>query len=307
MTQEQLPKIVITGGEGFIGSNLAESLVAKGFEVHSVDNRVQEANRVPGVAYHTEDICDLSALAQVFLRADTVFHMAAMPRVQDTIDHPSETFEVNVGGTQNVLEAARRAKVRRVVFSSSAAIYGDRDEVPYIESMERSPLLSPYAAHKLNGEDLMRMYSRVYGLETVSLRYFNVYGPRLDPNGPYALAVGILLKQRKENRPLTVTGDGLQTRDFIHVFDVVSALKLAMDSTRVGRGEVINIGTGEEAAINGLAALIGGIDYPVEFIPARLEPRKCCASIALAKELLDFEPQISLYAGIGMMRREWGI
>jgi nucleoside-diphosphate-sugar epimerase len=298
-------KIVVTGGEGFIGSNLIERLVAKGFEVHSVDNTVRPHMRIQGANYHTEDILDFSALKQLFARADVVFHMAALPSVQDSIDRPIETAETNIMGTQYVFEAAHLAGVRRVVFSSSSAIYGDQGG-PHQEDMKPSPL-SPYAAHKLAGETLAAMYSKTFGLETVSLRYFNVYGPRLDPSGPYSAVIGLFLQKVREGKPITILGDGLQTRDFVHVSDVVSANLAAADRLNIGGGEVFNIGTGCPVAINALAALIGGSECPVEHLSGRKEIRHSVADISRAEEVLLWNPDVSIQAGISHLKRGWGL
>ena len=204
-------KMVVVGGAGFIGSNLTEALVKRGGEVHVIDNLVggKREQVDPGATLHVVDIRDALAIAPIIAGADTVFHLAALPRVQYSIEHPVETNEVNVGGVVHVLTAAREGGVRRVVYSASSSAYGDQETMPLVETMPAHPL-SPYGLQKYVGELYCRLYTEVYGLETVSLRYFNVYGRNQDPEGPYALVIGKFLKQRAEGVPITITGDGEQ-------------------------------------------------------------------------------------------------
>jgi len=298
-------KVVVTGGAGFIGSNLAEALVARGDEVHVIDNLAGgKREHVPaGAQFHEVDICDTDALLPLMRSADTVFHLAALPRVQYSIEHPRETNDANVTGTLNVLVAAKDAGVRRVVYSASSSAYGDQETMPLSESMPARPL-SPYGLHKHIGELYCQVFSTVYGLQTVSLRYFNVYGKNQDPEGAYALVIGKFLKQRAEGVPLTITGTGEQTRDFTHVRDVVRANILASERDTVGKGEVINIGAGRNCSVNRLTVLIGG---PVAYVPARLEPLHTLADTTRAKELLGWEPEVQLEDGIKELLTEWGI
>jgi len=208
-----------------------------------------------------------------------------------------------VNGTVSVLEAARTGSARRVVFSSSSAIYGDQAELPLREHMPAQPK-SPYGLHKYVGESYCRLYSEVFGLSTISLRYFNAYGPRQNPNGAYALVIPKFLEKRKNGTTLTITGDGTQTRDFVHTDDIVRANLRAMESPKVGRGEVVNIGAGRDLSINRIAELIGG---PVEYVAPRLEPRNTLADVTLAKELLDWEPQVDPVEGIARLKIEAGV
>lgn len=194
----------------------------------------------------------------------------------------------------NVLVAAKEGGVRRVVYSASSSAYGDQEIMPLKESMLPHPL-SPYGLQKYFGELQCKLFSEVYGLETISLRYFNIYGKRQDPNGPYALVIGKFLKQKSEGIPITITGDGEQSRDFTHIRDAVRANILAMESSKVGSGEAINIGAGKNYSINKLAQMIGG---PVEYVETRIEPKHTLADVSQAKELLDWEPEISLEKGI---------
>ena len=281
-----MAKVVVTGGAGFIGTHLVRALRERGDEVVIVD--------LPG-----HDIADAAALLPLFAGAECVFHVAAKPRVQYSIEHPRETHESNVTGTFNVLLAARDAGVKRVVFSSSSSVYGNALQLPLSESVPANPI-SPYALHKYIGEQYCRLFSGIYALPTVSLRYFNVYGPGASAEGAYALVIAKFLQQRTEGKPLTITGDGTQTRDFTHVRDVVQANLLAAESPSVGHGEVINIGAGKNASVNTIAELIGG---SVEHVTSRLEPHDTLADNTLAKKLLGWEPTVKLEEGIAELKK----
>lgn len=295
-----MKKAIVTGGAGFIGSNLAGALLAKGFEVHVVDDASGgSSEKVPaGAVFHGIDICDTKALTDVFRGAQYVFHCAARPRVPYSIDHPQESNRANADGTLSVLVAARDAKVKRVVYSASSSAYGNQETLPLSEDMRPNPL-HPYGLQKFIGEEYARIFSELYGLETVSLRYFNVYGPGLSPEGAYALVIGIFIRQKKAGEPLTITGDGEKTRDFTHVSDVVRANILAAESGKVGKGEVINVGAGRNVSINYLASLFGG---PMVHIPARVEAQDSLADNRKAKELLGWEPTVRLEEGIAELK-----
>lgn len=295
-------KVVVVGGAGFIGSNLVDALVERGFDVHVIDNLCagKKENVNEKATLHVCDIRNYDDIAPVIKGAGVVFHLAALPRVQFSIEHPIETNDVNVSGMLNVLVASQKGGVRRVVYSASSSAYGDQKVMPLKESMPSHPL-SPYGLHKYIGEMQCKLFSEIYRLETVSLRYFNIYGKRQDPNGPYALVIGRFLKQKSEGSPITITGDGEQSRDFTHVRDAVRANMLAMESSKVGKGEVINIGAGKNCSINKLAQIIGGA---VEYVEARIEPKHTLADISLAKELLDWNPEISLEDGIKELKNE---
>jgi UDP-glucose 4-epimerase len=294
-------KVVVTGGAGFIGSNLVDGLIEKGYEVHVVDNLTagKRENVNPLAVFHEKDIRDLEAMHIVMENAKYVFHLAAIPRVQFSIEHPIQTNEVNVDGTLNILKSAKDAGVKKVVFSASSSAYGDQDVMPLVETMSANPK-SPYGLHKYIGELYCKLFSEIYDLPTVSLRYFNVYGPRLDPAGAYALVIGLFLRLRAEGKPITITGDGTQTRDFTHVRDVVRANILSAESETVGHGEVINIGAGKNCTINHLAELMGG---EVQHIEPRLEPHDTLADNSLAKKLLDWEPQVPFEEGIAELKK----
>lgn len=240
-----MKKVVVTGGAGFIGSNLVEALVDRGYDVHVVDSLIagKKENVHSRATLHVVDIRDRAKLEEIFIGASCVFHLAALPKVQYSIEHPDETASVNVDGTLSVLMAAHSAQVGRVVYSASSAAYGNAETMPLTENMSARPV-SPYGLQKYIGELYARLWSDVYGLSTVSLRYFNVYGPRQSEEGAYALVIARFLKQRREGSAMTITGDGAQTRDFTHVRDIVRANILAAESSKVGRGEVFNIGSG---------------------------------------------------------------
>lgn len=289
-------KIVVTGGAGFVGSHLTDALIEKGHEVHVIDDLSggKEENINPKSIFHKKDITGYESILPIFSGAKYVFHLAALPRVQFSIENPLLTNSVNVLGTQNVLEASRVSGVKRVVYSASSSAYGDQDTMPLKEDMKASPK-SPYGLHKYVGELYCKTWSLVYGIETVALRYFNVYGPRFNAEGAYSLVIGKFLKQRKEGNPMTITGDGSQTRDFTHVRDVVRANILASESEKVGKGEVLNIGAGRNFSINQIAELIGG---PVEHVEARLEPHDTLADNSKAKELIGWTPEVSMEEAI---------
>jgi UDP-glucose 4-epimerase len=244
-------------------------------------------------------------MKKAVLGIDGVFHLAAVPRVPYSVEHPLETNEHNITGTLNVLLAARDAKVKRVVFATSSSVYGgDKGEVALKEDMRPEPK-SPYALHKLAGQEYCRLFSELYGLETISLCYFNVYGPYLDPEGAYALVIGKFLRQRKNGEPMTICGDGEYYRDYTHVSDIARANILAMVSPHVGKGEVLNIGCNRPCSVNELAKLIGG---PTTNIPPRLgDARYSRADNTKAKQLLGWEPTIALEEGVGMLKKEWNL
>ncbi len=298
-------KYVVTGGAGFIGTNLVERLVREGKQVSVVDDlSAGKRERVPdGVTLHAISICDTEALTDALRGAEVVVHLAALPRVQFSIEHPFEAQKVNVEGTLSVLEAARAAGVRRIVYAASSSAYGDQETLPLPETLPPQPK-SPYALHKYMGEEMMRLWHTLHGIETVSLRFFNVYGPHLDPDGAYALVIGKFLKQRKEGQPMTITGDGEQSRDFTHVFDIVDAIIRASESVAVGKGEVFNVGAGRNVSVNELTKLIGG---PVEYVAPRIEPKHTRADTNLIQSVLGWEPTISLEDGIAALKKEFGL
>lgn len=306
MSTKDIQKVVVTGGAGFIGSHLVRALVAEGYDTHSIDNYV--GGRFPervteGATYHEGDIRNIETLKSVFVDAEIVFHTAALPRVQYSLEHPLETHEVNVTGTVNVLQAAMERGVTRVVYSASSSAYGNQTKMPLTESMIAHPM-SPYALHKYIGEQYCQLYSDVFGLETVSLRYFNVYGPHADPFGAYALVVAKFIQQRVEKVPLTIAGDGKNTRDYTHVRDIVRANILASTADTVGKGEVLNLGGGHNVTVLEIAERVGGEKVHIE---ARLEPKDTLADTSKAKELLGWEPTIAFSEGVAELKQIAGI
>ncbi len=299
-------KAVVSGGAGFIGSNLVSALVQEGWDTHIVDrDPALRRETLPKEAkLHEMDVRDTERIIPLLEGADVVFHTAATPRVPYSIEHPVETTDNNVTGTVSVLDAAVRAKVRRVVYSSSGSAYGMQETLPLSETLPATPV-NPYGLQKYVGELFAKMWPEVYGLETVSLRYFNVYGPGLDPEGPYALAIGRFLLARKEGKPITIYGDGTVTRDFTHVSDVVRANMLAAESPKVGKGEVINIGAGRRTDIKTLASMFG--DGDIEYASPRIEAHDSEADTRLAKELLGWEPNVSLEEGIAELKKLFGL
>ncbi len=301
--------VVVTGGAGFLGSHLAAELVKQGYNVHLVDNMVgaMPGRKLPaGATLHKIDIRDANKLDRLFKKIGPiagVFHTGALPRVQFSIDHPRESHDTNVNGTLNVLLISARHKVGKVVYSASSSAYGDQDRLPLREDMTPNPK-SPYALQKYVGEHYCRIFTLVHGLPTVSLRYFNIYGPGADPNGPYAQAIIKFIYLRKQGKPLTITGDGTQTRDSVYVSDVVRANILAFKSKKVGKGEVINIGSGKNASINSIAKLVGG---GMVYIAPRIEPRDTRADITKAKKLLGWSPKVPLEQGIAELKKTLGV
>jgi nucleoside-diphosphate-sugar epimerase len=289
-------KIIVTGGAGFIGSHIVDELVSLGHEVHIIDNMSagKEENINKKAIFHKVDIRDREKLIPIFAGAKYVFHEAANPQVQYSIENPIETNDVNVNGLLNVLEASRLNKVKRVIFASSSAIYGDQETMPIVESMQANPL-SPYGAQKYIGEAYMKLYAQIYEVETVCLRYFNVYGPRQSATGSYASVIPRFVEFKKKGEPMTIVGDGENKRDYVHVTDVAKANLLAMTSEKVGNGEVINLGVGESFSINHIAGLMGG--ETVNISP-RIEPKETIADISKAKILLGWVPSITLEEGI---------
>jgi nucleoside-diphosphate-sugar epimerase len=297
---------VITGGAGFIGTNLSERLIADGHNVAVVDDLSagDTRSRLPdAVVFHQIDIRNTSELAAVCVGADVIVHLAALPRVQVSIENPVATHDVNINGTLSVLEAARQSNVGRVVYAASSSAYGDQETLPLSVDLPTQPK-SPYALQKFVGEEMMRLWSSLYGVETVSLRFFNVYGPHLDPEGNYALVIGKFLKQAQEGVPLTITGEGNQTRDFTHVSDVVDAIVRASEKDTVGAGEVLNVGAGKQTTINDLARLIS--DQIVHIEP-RLEPMHTLADISLTTELLGWKPRITVEEGVADLKKQMGL
>jgi len=303
-----MAKYLVTGGAGFIGTNIVIQLLELGHSVRVIDNYAggKMENRIQdGAEYFEGDIRSMEDLNKAMDGIDGVFHLAALPRMSFSIEHPEETNDVNVSGTLKVLIAARDNGVKRVVYSASSSAYGgSEDNEPVKESRLPNPK-SPYGLQKYVCEHYVRLFSELYGLEGVSLRYFNVYGPYMDPEGDYALVVGKFLKQVKEGKPMTICGDGEYYRDYTHVIDVTRANILAITKDTVGKGEVINIGNGNPQSVNTLAKLIGGETINIPDRPG--DPRRTYADNTKAKELLGWEPTVKFEDGIAELKKEMGI
>lgn len=299
-------RVLVTGGSGFIGSHILDKLVNCRFVTVSIDNKLP-AFPISSVFYEKVDIADFKKVQRIFAeyRPKYVIHCAAQARIQKGIDDPLGTFESNCRGTLNILLASQAAKVKRVVYSASSSAYGICDS-PQKEDMSANPL-NPYALFKFFGEGLCRVFSEVYGLETVSLRYFNVYGPRQPLEGIYTTVIAKFIDQWQKGLPFTIVPDGHQRRDFTYVSDVVWANINAMFSVKVGRGEVINIGSGKNYSIWEIAEAIGGENCAWEIIePRKAEMRETLADISRARKLLDWEPLVSLEKGIEIMKSQIG-
>jgi UDP-glucose 4-epimerase len=285
---------LVTGGAGFIGSNLVDKLIDLGHNVICIDNESAECHEQfywnPKASNYKYDICDYDKIENLFNGVDYVFHIASDARIQPAILNPKKSIQSNAIGTANVLELSRLAKVKKFVYSSTSSAYGKKSILPNIETQASDPL-TPYSAAKVFGENLARVYYNLYGLETVSLRYFNVYGDRQPLKGQYAPVIGLFLKQYHEGKPLTVVGDGSQRRDFTHISDVVQANILASE-IKDGFGEVYNIGYGSNYSILDIANMISN---DIKFIPSRVgEVQETLASNSKFKDLTGWMPKVSL-------------
>lgn len=288
--------MLVTGAAGFIGSHLTDALVEAGHQVRAIDNFSTGSQE--RVNQHTEfieaDITQSDSIAAAFRGVDCVFHTAAIPRVPLSIDQPLATHIVNVIGTLNVLIAARDAGVRRFIFSGSSSVYGDQLVMPLVETMKPNPQ-SPYALQKLTGEQYTKLFHQLYGIETLTLRYFNVFGPRMATEGAYLTVISAFLQARMKGQPLPVDGDGEQTRDFTHVRDVVNANLLASVS-EIADGRAINIGQGNSVSVNRIAEIIGG---PRIFRPARRgDIRHTLADTHQAERVLGWRANVTTEQGL---------
>jgi UDP-N-acetylglucosamine/UDP-N-acetyl-alpha-D-glucosaminouronate 4-epimerase len=298
-------KVLVTGGAGFIGSNLARALVQRGDEVRILDN-FSTGNRT-NLAELTNEVEVIEGELRSYERVhaatrgvEIVFHQGALPSVPRSVQDPLTTGAVNVEGTLNVLLAARDEGVRRIVFASSSSVYGNSGDLPRIETANSDPI-SPYGVSKLAAERYCVSFSRVYALETVALRYFNVFGPNQDPTSQYSAVIPRFVTAIAQGRPVSIYGDGGQRRDFTYVDNVVDANLLAAEANEAN-GAVLNIATGRATSVNQLADLIGALlDRPVEREqhPARAgDVRDSWADIARTRAVLGWEPRVSLEDGL---------
>jgi UDP-glucose 4-epimerase len=310
-------RFLVTGGAGFIGSHIAQMLVGSGQEVRvlddlsygSLDNLAAVAGRLDFVE---SDVRSETAMSSAMSGVDCVIHLAAISSVPRSVENPTLTSSVNLLGSLNVLDQARRAGVKRVVVASSAAVYGQSPEPVKTESLAPGPT-SPYAADKVAVEIMCRVFCSLYGLETVALRYFNIYGPRQTAGTGYASVIPLFLGQMLQGEPPVIFGDGLQTRDFCYIDDVVQATVLAATSPAVRHGETINIGSGKSITILELVKtmndLFGANLAPVHAPPRPGDVRHSRADISLATRLLGYSPQVPLATGLARtatwLRERW--
>ena len=298
-------RALVTGGAGFIGGHIVERLLLEGWEVRVLDDfSTGRAENLESVASQIEllkgDIRDVALVTRAVEGMEVVFHEAAVPSVPRSVEEPVRTNDVNVNGTLNVLEQARQAGVRRVVYAASSSVYGDTPTLPKIESMPANPM-SPYALQKYVGEVYCRLYASLYGLETVALRYFNIYGPRQNPDSEYAAVIPRFLRACLRGESPHIYGDGEQTRDFTFVGDAVQANLLAADAKRAS-GHVMNVGGGARTSLNLLLETIRqitGTKLPAIHEPARAgDVRDSLAALDRAGELLGYVPGTSLRQGL---------
>ena len=297
---------LVTGGAGFIGSSIAEALLAKGERVRILDDfstgRRSNLETLKGNLEVIEgSIVDPAVVAGAMKDVEVVFHEAAIPSVVRSVENPHASMLANVMGTTVVLDAARHAKIRRLVFAASSSAYGDTPTLPKVETMPTVPL-SPYAVAKLTGEHLVKVFSKLYGIETLSLRYFNVFGPRQDPSSQYAAVIpNFITAALKKTRP-TVFGDGEQTRDFCFIENTVAANLLAASTPNRLSGEVVNIACGERISLNQLLSHISeesGFRLEPNYVPTRAgDVRDSLASIDLARALIGYEPKVNAREGL---------
>lgn len=300
-----MAQFLVTGGSGFIGSHLCRKLLGEGHGVRVLDNlsfgkRANLSDVADDIDFHEADLCDEDAVQRAVKGVEYILHHAAVASVQTSVEEPLIEQQINSVGTLNLLEAARQAGVRRVVFAASAAAYGNDPRVPKREDMRPTPE-SPYAISKLAGEYYCGVYDRLYGLETVCLRYFNVYGPRQDPASPYSGVISIFAKRMLNGLVPLVHGDGLQTRDFVSVYDVVAANMLA-HQVESARGQVYNIGSGRRSSLMDLLTALNAVlssDIQAEFVEARAgDVRDSLADISKAQSELGYRPSMDLQRGL---------
>jgi UDP-glucose 4-epimerase len=296
-----MSKCLVTGGAGFIGSNLVDELIKQGHEVIVFDNESAECNEKfywnDKSQNYKYDICDYEKTRPLYDGIDYVFHLAAESRLQPAIKNPINAVTKNAVGTCTVLQCAREAGVKKVIYSSTSSAYG-LNKYPNYET-DPNDCLNPYSVSKVAGEELCKMYTNLYGLKTVIFRYFNVYGERSPTTGQYAPVIGIFLRQRSAEEPLTIVGDGLQRRDFVHVQDVANANIMAAISNLEDHcyGQVYNIGSGENISILKIAQMISN-NY-IHIPPRDGEARTTLACIDKVKETLEWEPKLHVKCWIG--------
>lgn len=296
-------KIVVTGGAGFIGSHIVAYWLNENAEVHIIDNLrsgyLSNVKLFPDAIFHRGSITDRDLVFKVIMGADYVHHLAALVSVPESVEKPEECYEINIKGLINVIDASKEYGIKKIVFSSSAAIYGENPISPKTVDLKPDPK-SPYSETKLEGESLLNNYNLNFGLGATSLRYFNVFGPRQDPRSQYAAAVPIFVEKALKNKPLVIYGDGSQTRDFIFVKDVVKANVLA--ATNTNANGVFNVATGNAISINEIAELVlSETGSKSEIVYESERPgdiKHSLASIETTRSKLNFEPEYDLMKGL---------
>ena len=299
-----MAKYLVTGGAGFIGSHLTEELVRRGHRVRVVDSLItgkrENLAHISGVEFVEGDLADLAVARRAVEGMEFVLHQAAIPSVPRSVKDPITSNRANVDATLNTLVAARDAGVRRLVFAASSSAYGDTPTLPKHEQMPTNPL-SPYALQKVIGEQYLQMFTRLYGLETVSIRYFNVFGPRQDPSSPYSGVISVFATALLENRSPTIYGDGEQTRDFTYVANVVDGVLRACEAPAAS-GEIINVATGGRISLNqlfdGMRQLVGSQVRPTYAEPRAGDVRDSQADISKARDVLGYRPIVSFEDGL---------
>ena len=299
-----MAQYLVTGGAGFIGSHLAEELVRRGEQVRVVDSLItgkrENLSHLPQVEFLHGDLADPDVARRAVQGVDYVLHQAAIPSVPRSVQDPITSNRANIDAALNVLVAARDAGVRRVVYAGSSSAYGNTPTLPKVETMPTAPL-SPYALQKLVAEQYCQMFTQLYGLETVTTRYFNVFGPRQDPSSPYSGVISLFISALVENRQPTIYGDGEQTRDFTYVANVVDGVLRACHAENVS-GEVMNVATGGRISLNQLfeavKALTGASVTPIYKEPRAGDVRDSQADIQKARQLLGYTPTVTLEQGL---------
>ena len=295
-------KCIVTGGAGFIGSNLVEKLIKSGHQVTVLDDlstgRLSNLSQIKNdVNLINFDITDSkNPIDKYFNDVDWVFHLAGIADIVPSIKNPSSYFQVNVKGTLNILEASKKANIKKFIYAASASCYGIPKNYPTNEKSKIDPQY-PYALTKFLGEQLVLHWAKVYHMPNISLRFFNAYGPNSRTTGAYGAVFGVFLAQKLANKPLTIVGDGKQTRDFIHVFDLADIVLKAAESGKPG--EIYNVGSGEETSINTVADIIGGTKVLIPKRPG--EPDRSLADISKIKEHFNWQPKIAIDEGIKML------
>jgi len=305
--EKKMSKVLITGGAGFIGSNLTEALLQRGHSVRVLDDfstgkreNLMFDQAHPSLQIIEGDLRDLSTCQKAVQGMEYVFHEGALPSVQRSVEDPETSNAINVGGTLNILLAAREKGVKRVMYAASSSVYGDTPTLPKHEEMPPNPL-SPYALQKYTGEQYCRLFYQLYGLETISLRYFNIFGPKQDPNSLYSAVIPKFIGALLQGHSPIIFGDGEQSRDFTYIENVVQANLLAMSTDHL-HGETINIACGKRISLNQLVSvlkeILGSKQSPIYREPRIGDVKHSLADIHRGKEIINYEPKVGIEAGL---------